>query len=88
MTHPLRLKLACPWAALLVAVSAMMVGRSLLSPDGFFAAYGIQGDAAFQYSWSFRYMTILLTMCAALLLPQVIFLRLLLPKVWQQAQPN
>lgn len=134
MTRPLWFKLAYGYAALLAAFSALMVGMSIFSPDPFFAGYGVQGDAAFQYSWSFRYMTILLVMVAglilrsftgvfvvilarffvdafdvigiliyntppfslgsmgfllcALILPQIIFLRFLLPKVWNDARPS
>ena len=66
MRKPLWFKIAYGYAALLTAFTAMMVGMSIIQPQDFFGAYGINGDAAFQYSWSFRYMTILLVMCVGL----------------------
>ncbi|MEM7344673.1 MAG: hypothetical protein AAF485_10550 [Chloroflexota bacterium] len=59
--------------------TALMVGFSIFSPENFFQAYGVVGDTAFQYSWSFRYMVILIIMGLGLIrrTPEAIFMTIL-----------
>ncbi len=56
------------YCTFLILFTGFMVGMSLFSSADFFAAYGIEGDLSFQYSWSFRYLVILMVMIIGLLL--------------------
>ncbi len=64
------------YTILITLFTALMVGFSIFAPQDFFAAYGINGDAAFQYSWSFRYFVILAVMVFGLIRrnPQALFI--------------
>ena len=55
------------YAGLLTLFTAFMVGFSIFAPADFYTAYGINGDAAFQYSWSFRYVVVLIVMIYGLI---------------------
>lgn len=60
-------KIILIYGILLTIFTSMMVLMSIFSPSDFFGAYGISGDKAFQYSWSFRYVTVLLIMILGLI---------------------
>ena len=64
------------YAVLLTLFTTLMVGWSIIAPTSFFGAYGIVGDQAFQYSWSFRYFIALAVMILCLICrsPEAIFL--------------
>jgi hypothetical protein len=43
-----------------------MISFSLISPDNFFSAFGVNGDAAFRFSWSMRYLALAALMLLSL----------------------
>lgn len=67
------------YAWFLVAFTALMVGMSLIAPQPFFENYHVSADAAFQTSWSLRYLAILIVMVVALLMkkPETLLLAVL-----------
>lgn len=50
------------YAILITLFTTLMVGFSVVDPTNFFASYGLTVEPAFQYSWSFRYLVILIAM--------------------------
>lgn len=67
------------YAIFVTLFTTLMVGMSLMSPANFFASYNLTAEPALAYSWSFRYMVILIAMIYGLIRrnPQGIFLTIL-----------
>ena len=67
------------YAIFVTLFTTLMVGFSILQPTNFFASYGITVEPAFAFSWSFRYLVILIAMIYGLIRrnPQGIFLTIL-----------
>lgn len=78
-TTPKFLKWIKIYAWFITLFTTLMVIMSLAMPKEFFESYKVTADSAFQTSWSFRYLTILIIMIVGLLLkkPETLFIAIL-----------